>query len=208
MVALREEYFLIYLARDHSGSDGRCCALIEAYIRCSVTVQIVCARCRDIDAEVLMSESLAVTPSHKVVIAEILIEELDCALPSDFKNHACILSGDIRIAGFRRQQIWVRGRIGCIHVDVRHTYSVSQRLDGLLKILLGQCAQLRLCLGIVQVHLGGAEDRKIIVGSSVEVCSCIHSKHILSRLIAGNCIVEVRCLDLVGAHTLVVCRTD
>ena len=132
-----------------------------------------------------MLEGLPVFPAHEIIVAEVLIKELDAALAADLKNNSGIGPGHVRIACLLGEKIRIWICISLLKIDVRHADTGTKKTDRLIEVGLGDCPEFCLCLSEVEVYLGCAEERKVIVGSSIEVYAKVNTLHVLGRLITG-----------------------
>ena len=136
---------------------------------------------------------LAEFPPHKVLIAEAFHRKLDCPLAAHLE--------DERVGDTRIQELPLEIRISgqtCLD-KVRHTGTVTQQVDGLVKLSLMEGTQFGKCLGIVQEHFTITEYGDVIVGLVQLVeREVIVSHHELGCLETGHCAKHVHALLLVG----------
>ena len=98
----------------------------------AVTIEIIVAGTREIESEILMLEGLPVFPAHEIIVAEVLVEELDAALAADLKDNSGIGPGHVRIACLLGEKIRIRICISLLKIDVRHADTGAKKTDRLI----------------------------------------------------------------------------
>src|SRR5690554_3510088 len=126
---------LQYLNAIRSGWFGSS-FFIKNYIGNTISGKIKCSRLLEIDTVDLLIDTVTCFPSNQVIETETFLIQLYCPFSANLEYDALVYSGYIGVSIFGRREIPVRITIGCLHVQIRHTYSFPELVYRNIKVAL------------------------------------------------------------------------
>ena len=141
LVVGRQDEFISYFIYLSAGCNvWLCCSLVvEYHVGLSVAGEVILSGTREIHSHKRLVDAAACLPAHEVVEAETLLHEFDSALAAYFEDYALVAAGDVGIACFLRIELSVRMGVGICQVEVGHSDTLANQVDGVVEVILRQC---------------------------------------------------------------------